>query len=94
MSYLKLTSSNLLTCKVSSKNEKTLNLGLKIPYLDIFELQFNKNYYQIVNQHSQICETIKFRSKGKKINLGPKMLCLDLWAGKLKNYCHICNQRP
>ena len=30
----------------------------------------------------------------KKINLRPKMLYLGLWAGILKNYCHICNQCP
>ena len=24
----------------------------------------------------------------------PKKLYLGLWAGMLKNYCHICNQRP
>ena len=74
MSYLKLASSNLLTCNVSSKNKKTLNLGPKIPYLGIFGLQFNKNYYQIFNQYSRICETIKFHPKQQKNNLGPKML--------------------
>ena len=26
--------------------------------------------------------------------MGPKMLFLGFWAGILKNYCHICNQRP
>ena len=73
MSCLKSASSNLLTCNVLSKNKKTLNLGPKIPYLGIFGLQFNKNYYQIFNQYSRICETIKFHPKPKK-NLGPKML--------------------
>ena len=62
MSYLKSASSNLLTCKVLSKNKKTLNLGPKIPYLSIFGLQFNKIYYQIFNQYSQICN-IKFHLK-------------------------------
>ena len=51
------------------------HLGPKIPYLGIFGLQFNKNYYQIFNQYSRICETIKIHlQKRKKLNLGPKML--------------------
>ena len=44
--YSKSPSSNLLTSKVSSKNEKTLNLGTKIAYLGIFWMQFDKNYSQ------------------------------------------------
>ena len=60
----------------------------------IFVLQFNKNYYQIFNQHPRLCETIKFHPKQKNIFLGAKMLYLGFWAGMLKNHCHICNQRP
>ena len=74
MSYLKSASSNLLTCNVSSKNKKTLNLGPKVPHLGIFELQFNKNYYQVFNQYSRIFETKKFHPKQQKINIGPKVL--------------------
>ena len=51
---MKSASSNLVAWKVSSKTKKTLNLGPKIPYLGIFGLQFNKNYYQILNR------TLKF----------------------------------
>ena len=94
MSCLNSASSNLLTCKVSSKNKKTLNLGQKIPYSGIFGLQFNKNYYQIFNQYPQIFKTINFYPKQKKVNLGPKKLYLGLWAGMLKNYGHNCNHRP
>ena len=94
MSYVKSSSSNLLTYKVSSKNKTFLNLGSKIPYLGIFELQFNKNYYQIFNQHPGIFETIKFHQKQKKILMGTKMVYLGLWTGMLKNYCHICDQLP
>ena len=36
MSYLKLASSNLLTCEVLSKNKKTLKLEPKRPYLGVF----------------------------------------------------------
>ena len=79
MSNFKSASSNLLKCYVSSKNKKVLNLGPEIPYLGIFGLQFNKNYYQIFNQHTRICETIKFHPKRKKKNLGPKMLYFGLW---------------
>ena len=42
MLNLKSAFSNLLTCKVSSKNKQFLNLGPKIPYLGIFGLQFTK----------------------------------------------------
>ena len=78
MSNLKSGFSNLLTCKVSSKNKKFSNMGPKITYLGIFGLQFNKNYYQTFKQHTWICETIKFHPKQNK-NLGPKILYLDLW---------------
>ena len=55
MPYLKSTFPNLLTCKVSSKNKKTLNLGLKF----LFQ-------HQTFNQHPRICETKKFHPKRKK----------------------------
>ena len=42
MLNLKSAFSNLLTCKVSSKNKQFLNLEPKIPYLDIFGMQFIK----------------------------------------------------
>ena len=57
----------------SIQKQKNLNLGPKIPYLGIFWLQFNKNYHQIFNRYSRICETIKFRPKQKK-SIGPEML--------------------
>ena len=94
MSNLKSASSNLLTCKVSSKNKKILNLGPKIPYLGIFGLQFNKNYYQIFNQHIRICETIKFHPKWKKKKSETKNALFGSLARMLKNYCHISNKRP
>ena len=68
MLHLKSASSNLVTCKVSSKNKKPLNLGAKIPYLGISGLQSNKKIYQIFNQHPRICETINFHPKRKKQN--------------------------
>ena len=61
------------------QKRKIFKIGSKkLPYLGIFGLQFNKNYYQTLNQHIRICETIKFHPKRKKITLGPKMLCLGL----------------
>ena len=77
MLHLKSASSNLVTCKVSSKNKKPLNLGAKIPYLGISGLQSNTKIYQIFNQHPRICETINFHpkrkeKKKKKENLGQK----------------------
>ena len=62
---------NLLICKVSSKNQKPKKKNKKT-YLGIFGLRFNKNYYQIFNQHPQIFETIKFHPKRKKNKLGNK----------------------
>ena len=95
MSILKSAYSNLLTCKVSSKSKKKLNLGPKIPYSDIFGLQFNKNYYQIFNQQTRICETIKFHPKRKKNKkLGTKNILFGSLARMLKNYCQIFNKRP
>ena len=72
MLNLKSASSNLLACEVSSKKKKYLNLGPKIPYLGIFGLQVNKKYYQIFNQHTRICETIKVSSKTKKNKFATK----------------------
>ena len=66
----------------------------KIPYLGIFGLQFNKNYYQTFNQYTRICETIKFHPKQKKNKFGTKNALFGSLAGMLKNYCHIFNQRP
>ena len=48
-----------------SLTQKQKKLGPKILYLGIFGLQFNKDYYQIFNQHSRICETINFNPKQK-----------------------------
>ena len=93
MSNLKSASSNLLTCKVSSKNKKNLNLETKIPYLGIFGLQFNKNYYQTFNQHTRICETIKFYPKQTK-KFGNKNTLFGFLARMLKNFGHISNKRP
>ena len=69
--------SNLLTCKVSSKNKKCLNLGPKIPYLGVFGLQFNKNKFLISTL--EFVKLLKFHPKRKKINLEPKILYLGLW---------------
>ena len=55
MLYLKSTFPNLLTCKVSSKKKKTLNLGPKFLFQN-----------QTFNQHPRIYETIKFNPKRKK----------------------------
>ena len=59
------------------QKQKTFKLGTKNTF-GIFGLQLNKNYYQNFNQHTRICETIKFHPKRKTINLGLKMLYLGL----------------
>ena len=56
------------------------------------QTKFNKNYYQIFNQYSRICETIKFHPKHKKNKLSTKNALLYLSTGIFRNYCHICNQ--
>ena len=66
MLYLKSASSNLLTCKVSSKNKKTLNLHSKIPYYVFLGCNLIK-LLQIFNQHPRISENIKFDPKQKKL---------------------------
>ena len=66
MLYLKSASSNLLTCKVSSKNKKTLNLHPKIPYYVFLGCNLIK-LLQIFNQHPRISENIKFDPKQKKL---------------------------
>ena len=45
------------------QKQKNFKPGPKKPYLGIFGLQFNKDYYQIFNQHPRICETINFHPK-------------------------------
>ena len=86
MLNLKSASSNLLTCKVLPKKQKKFKkLGPKIPYSGIFGLQVSKTYYQNFNQHTRICETIKFHRKQKqqqqqqKKSWEQKMLYLGLW---------------
>ena len=43
-----------------------------MPDLGILGLQFNKNYYQIFNQHSRICENIRFYPKRKNYSQDQK----------------------
>ena len=87
-------SPNLLTFKVSSKTNTFLHLGPKIPYLGVFGLQFNIQFYQMFNQHTRIFETIKFHPKRKKKKFRTKNALFGSLAGMLKNYCHISNKRP
>ena len=43
MLYLKLALSNLSNSKISNKNEECLNLVTRMPYLNIFGLEFENN---------------------------------------------------
>ena len=73
--------------QISSKNKKNIKLGSKNILIRYFWAAIlKKNYSQIFNQHSRICETFKISSKTKKISLGPKMLYLGFWAGMLSNW--------
>ena len=77
-------------------------MGPKIPYLGILGLQFNKNYYQVFNQHTRICETIKLHPTHTHTHthtqthtqIGNKNALFGSLAGILKNYCHISYKRP
>ena len=42
LSYLKSAPSNLWNCKILGKNRNCLNLGWKMPYLGVFQLEFKK----------------------------------------------------
>ena len=61
MSYLKSASSNLLTCKVSFNNKKTLNSEPKIPYLSIFEQELKKllSYLKSAASNLSICKILE-----------------------------------
>ena len=96
MSNLKLVSSisNLLTCKISFKNKNIWNLGPKIPYLVIFGLQFNKNYYQIFYQPTHSKQKSKLGTKNA-LYLGLWLECWKTILSKIDkklNNCHISNQ--
>ena len=63
--------------------------------LSIFELQFQKNYCHICNQHSWICQAAKYREIMKMPKFGAKTAWfVYFWAGIWKQYCHVRNQHP
>ena len=74
------------------EKQNCLNLGPKMPYLGIFELELEKTIW---NQHSRICLIAKFGKKKKKcLNLRPKIPCLGIFGIELeKKHCHIWNQQ-
>ena len=66
-----------------------------MPYLNIFGLEFKKNYCHISNQHPQICQIAKFCEETKLPKFGTKnALFRYFWDRILKNCCHILNQHP
>ena len=76
------------------KWKKTLNLRLKRPYvgyLSIFRLKFSKDQFLISNLEFKKLWTFTQNEKNK---LGTKKTLFGFWTGMLKNFCHICNQRP
>ena len=48
------------------QKQENFKFQSKILHLDTFGLQFNKNYYQIFDQHPLVCENTKFHPKQKK----------------------------
>ena len=76
------------------KKWKCLNLDEKCPF-GYFEARISKKYFQIWNQHSQICQLAKFREIMKISNFGVKNALIGCFWGRIsKEYCHIWNQRP
>ena len=60
-----------------------------MPYLGIFELEFESNIVSTLIEHSQICLTAKFREKMETPKFTTKnALFRYFWAIILKNYCH------
>ena len=85
----------MLTCNVSSKNKKTLNLGPKIPYLGTFGCNLIKTIVKFLISTLEFVKLWSFiQNKKNKKKLRTKNALLGLWAGMFKNYCHISNQRP
>ena len=68
------------------QKQKKLNLRPKILHLGIFGLQFSKNHYQIFNQHTLLCETIKFHAKSKKREQKYSIGVFGWNVGKLQSY--------
>ena len=61
-----------------------------MPYLNIFGLEFKKNYCHISNQHPQICQIAKLRGKTNMPKFGTKNALLGSFLDKiLKNYSNI-----
>ena len=54
------------------QNEKKVNLGPKMPYLDILGWKFEKLLSYLKNQQPGICHNAKFFAKLKILNLGTK----------------------
>ena len=90
LSYLKLTPSNLFTCKVWWKI-KILKFGTKNARFVSFWAGIWKLYYHIWNQHPEIYLIIKFREKMKMPTLGNALFGYFL-TGIWKIYRHIWNQ--
>ena len=69
-------------------------MELKTHYLETFLIGILQKLLPFLKAVFSNFLNCKVSSKTKKIFFRPKMLYLPLWAGMLKNYCHICNQRP
>ena len=74
---------------------KSLNSGPKIPDFGYFSMKFeNTNYCYIKNPRPRVLLIEKFRVRIKMPKFGTKNnLFVYLWAGILRNYCDIWNQR-
>ena len=92
MSYLKSTSLNLLTCKVSSKTKDLQICGQRY----IIQVFFNYNLIKtIIKYLISTLEFVKLKillQNARKDKLSTKNGLLNLWVEMFKNYCHICNQ--
>ena len=77
--YLKSASSKFIKMQ-SFVQKKILKFGPKKPFLSIFKLKFEKANVSIL----EFAEMLKIVQRGKKRNLGPKMLYLGILGCKLE----------
>ena len=98
--YLNLAPSNLSNYQTSWNNknvwvcdQKCLNSGLKVPFVDIFRLEFEKKY---VKPAPWIFLVAKFGAKINILIFETKLPDLGFFGLKLKkkNCCHIWNKHP
>ena len=94
MSYLKSAPSNLWNCEISWKKWKCLNLGLKVSYLGILGLEFNKAIVIFEISTLKFLTLRNFMKKWKCLIWEKNALFGYFSAWIFKSYCYIWNLHP